>query len=42
MAKDVDAALRQVVQVHGGLSAEAATDYVAQMSKEKRYVRDVY
>ncbi|MFT4101858.1 MAG: sulfite reductase subunit alpha, partial [Burkholderiaceae bacterium] len=42
MARDVDAALRQVVQRHGGLSAEAAADYVARLSKEKRYVRDVY
>ncbi|MGK3125952.1 hypothetical protein ACCY16_17680 [Candidatus Pantoea formicae] len=42
MARDVDTALRQVVQDHGGLSADAASDYVVQMSKEKRYVRDVY
>ncbi|CAM3913175.1 bifunctional nitrate reductase/sulfite reductase flavoprotein subunit alpha [Paracidovorax anthurii] len=42
MAKDVDATLRQVVQRHGGLSAEAAADYVGRMSSDKRYVRDVY
>ncbi|MGE0970765.1 molybdopterin-dependent oxidoreductase [Klebsiella sp. WOUb02] len=42
MAKDVDTVLREVVQEHGGLSADAASDYVVQMSKEKRYVRDVY
>ncbi|MGO4325982.1 molybdopterin-dependent oxidoreductase [Cupriavidus sp. 2TAF22] len=42
MAKDVDAALRDVVQVHGGLSQEAAGDYVTAMSAGKRYVRDVY
>nr|WP_315595729.1 bifunctional nitrate reductase/sulfite reductase flavoprotein subunit alpha [uncultured Cupriavidus sp.] len=42
MARDVDAALKDVVQTHGGLSAEAATEYVTRMSADKRYVRDVY
>lgn len=42
MAKDVDAALRQVVRQHGGMSAELAGEYVARMSADKRYVRDVY
>ncbi|SDK41901.1 sulfite reductase (NADPH) alpha subunit [Methylophilus rhizosphaerae] len=42
MAKDVDAALKSIVQMHGNLSVEAAADYVAKMSQEKRYVRDVY
>lgn len=42
MAKDVDAALKQVVARHGGMSHEDAVDYVAQMQSEKRYVRDVY
>jgi sulfite reductase (NADPH) flavoprotein alpha-component len=42
MAKDVDAALKQVVQQHGGLGAEAAQAYVQQMAADKRYVRDVY
>jgi sulfite reductase (NADPH) flavoprotein alpha-component len=42
MAKDVDAALKQVVQVHGGLSPDAANEYVQQLAQEKRYVRDVY
>jgi len=42
MAKDVDAALRKVAQTHGGLGADKAADYVAAMSREKRYVRDVY
>ncbi|MFT4176574.1 MAG: bifunctional nitrate reductase/sulfite reductase flavoprotein subunit alpha [Luteolibacter sp.] len=42
MAKDVDAALKQVVRDHGGLTAEQADAYVSQMAKEKRYVRDVY
>ena len=42
MAKDVDAALKSIVQMHGNMSIEAAADYVAKMSQEKRYVRDVY
>jgi len=42
MAKGVDAALRQVVQTHGLMSTDNAAAYVAQMTQEKRYVRDVY
>ncbi|EIK97965.1 molybdopterin oxidoreductase [Pseudomonas sp. M47T1] len=39
MAKDVDAALKAVITEHGGVDAEA---YVAKMSKDKGYLRDVY
>jgi sulfite reductase (NADPH) flavoprotein alpha-component len=42
MAKDVDAALKHVVSVHGGMSAEKAADYVSQLVRNKRYLRDVY
>ena len=42
MAKDVDQALRQVTQTHGGLGVEAAVDYWRQLSEQKRYLRDVY
>ncbi|TVV76023.1 bifunctional nitrate reductase/sulfite reductase flavoprotein subunit alpha [Sphingomonas solaris] len=42
MAKDVDAALKAIVTRHGGMTNDAATDYVAQMAQERRYVRDVY
>ena len=42
MAKDVDAALHEVVARHGAMDADDAADYVATMRKEKRYVRDVY
>ncbi|MEM6588708.1 MAG: sulfite reductase flavoprotein subunit alpha [Pseudomonadota bacterium] len=42
MAKDVDAALHRVVAEHGGLSEEAAVEYVNMLKREKRYVRDVY
>jgi len=42
MAKDVDAALRTIVQDQGGKSPEEAQVYVEQMKAEKRYKRDVY
>jgi sulfite reductase (NADPH) flavoprotein alpha-component len=42
MAKDVEAALHEIVAQHGGLDATAAGDYVKQMKKERRYQRDVY
>lgn len=42
MAKDVDAALKKIVQMHGKMSSGAATLYVSDMSKERRYLRDVY
>ncbi|KTC25842.1 reductase [Pseudomonas marginalis ICMP 9505] len=42
MAKDVDHALRQVAQAHGGLDGEGAVDYWRQLSEQKRYLRDVY
>ena len=42
MAKDVDAALRQIVAEQGDMSAEAAAAYVEALSKDKRYRRDVY
>ena len=42
MAKDVDQALHDVVAEHGGLDHDAATEYVNELKREKRYVRDVY
>lgn len=42
MAKDVDAALKDVVMQYGQMDAEQASDYVMNMSREKRYLRDVY
>ncbi len=42
MAKDVDQALHDVIRIHGQKSAGEAADYVNQLKKEKRYVRDVY
>ena len=42
MAKDVDAALRKVVQDQGGKSVEDANHYVEKLKSDKRYKRDVY
>lgn len=42
MAKDVDAALHQVVQQHGGKTEDQAAAYIADLKKAKRYARDVY
>ncbi|WP_027794093.1 bifunctional nitrate reductase/sulfite reductase flavoprotein subunit alpha [Paraburkholderia acidipaludis] len=42
MAKDVDAALRDIVMAHGGMDADRAHEFVSILTREKRYVRDVY
>ena len=42
MAKDVDAALRKIVQEHGGKSVDEANAYVEKLKSDKRYKRDVY
>ena len=42
MAKDVDAALHAIVAEQGGLTPEAAVDWVKQFKKDGRYQRDVY
>jgi sulfite reductase (NADPH) flavoprotein alpha-component len=42
MALDVDHALHAIVAEQGKISAEAAKEYVKEMSKAKRYQRDVY
>ncbi|ABE30757.1 FAD binding domain protein [Paraburkholderia xenovorans LB400] len=42
MAKDVDAALKEVVARHGGMSDDKALEYVSRLAQEKRYARDVY
>lgn len=42
MAKDVDAALHRIVEISGGKSPEKAAQYVHDMKKFKRYVKDVY
>ena len=42
MAADVDRELHQIVETHGGHSAEKAKEYVEEMKKRRRYKRDVY
>ncbi len=42
MAKDVDAALQQVVRFEGGKTPEQAVEYLAQLKAVRRYQRDVY
>jgi sulfite reductase (NADPH) flavoprotein alpha-component len=42
MAKDVDAALRLIIEQQRGRGPEDAVEYVADLKKAKRYVRDVY
>lgn len=42
MAKDVDAALHQIVREQGGKSPEDTAAYVKQLKAEHRYQRDVY
>ena len=42
MAPDVEKAMLQVIQTHGGKSEDEAAAYVEQMKADKRYRRDVY
>ena len=42
MARDVDQALADVIAQHGIMNTEKATDYVNNLKREKRYLRDVY
>ncbi len=42
MAHDVHATLAIILEREGGLSPEAAAEYLLQMQQEKRYQRDVY
>ncbi len=42
MAADVEKTLLEILSIHGGLRPEYATQYLQRMSKDKRYVRDVY
>ena len=42
MAKDVEAALHEIIQTAGARTADQAADYVQKMKTEKRYQRDVY
>ncbi|SEA68225.1 hypothetical protein [Paraburkholderia sartisoli] len=39
--KTMDSAAQAVIAKHGGMSDDRAAGYVSQLTKEKRYVRDV-
>ncbi len=42
MAKDVHAALLEIIATHGGKSADEAGDYLNDLQAQGRYARDVY
>lgn len=42
MAKDVDLALHEIVAAQGGMTPEAAAEFVKQLKRDNRYQRDVY
>jgi sulfite reductase (NADPH) flavoprotein alpha-component len=42
MAKDVDAALRKIIQKKGGKTEAQTNEYVEKLKADKRYKRDVY
>lgn len=42
MAKDVHKTLETILENEGGLTNEAASDYLKNLIQEKRYLRDVY
>jgi len=42
MAKDVDAALQEIARTHGKLDSKGAEEAIAELKKQKRYLRDVY
>jgi len=42
MAKDVDNALRDIVQQHGGFNEVDTVNYMRKLNMQKRYLRDVY
>lgn len=42
MAKDVHAALQTVAMAHGGMSEPQAGEFLAGLTQQRRYVRDVW
>lgn len=42
MARDVEQALMDILQQHGGLNEEAADDYLTELRLARRYQRDIY
>jgi sulfite reductase (NADPH) flavoprotein alpha-component len=42
MAKDVDAALREVAMREGAMGPDQARDWIVALARQGRYQRDVY
>lgn len=42
MAPDVESAILDAIAIHSGKGAEYASQYIADMKKQKRYLKDVY
>ena len=42
MAKDVDAALRKIIQEQSGKTEAQTNEYVEKLKADRRYKRDVY
>jgi len=42
MAKDVDRTLHEIAEKFGGLSSDAAAEYVQKLAADHRYLKDVY
>lgn len=42
MAKDVHAALLDILQEHGAKSAEQAASHLSSMTADARYIRDIW
>ncbi|UKS30972.1 bifunctional nitrate reductase/sulfite reductase flavoprotein subunit alpha [Paenibacillus sp. HWE-109] len=42
MAKEVEAALKQIIQQHSGMTSAEVETYLKEMSQSKRYAKDVY
>ena len=42
MAKDVDIALKQIIQQQGGITIEKAEEYVKNLQIANRYQADIY
>ena len=42
MANDVDIALRSIIQAQGDMSVDEASEYVDELKRNRRYLRDVY
>jgi sulfite reductase (NADPH) flavoprotein alpha-component len=42
MAKDVDQALRDIIQQYGKFDEAETVNYIRKLNMDKRYLRDVY